>query len=70
MQVIEHQHQLARMLADALHQGDDPMLDSHFAVVAAEQEAGIAHQLRVYFRKARLQAMGEALQFVVFGGER
>ncbi|MNE70549.1 hypothetical protein D3C80_1663460 [compost metagenome] len=49
MQIIEHQHQVARMLPDALHQGDDPMLNGHFAIVAAQQKAGIAHQLRVYF---------------------
>ncbi|MNN62101.1 hypothetical protein D3C81_1773780 [compost metagenome] len=70
LHVIEHQHQFARMLGDALDQGDDPVLDRHVLIIATEQNAGIADLLWQHLRQARLQAMAEAARFVVFGSQR
>ncbi|MNV05535.1 hypothetical protein D3C71_958760 [compost metagenome] len=68
--VVEHQHQLSRMLGDALNQGDHPMFDSHLVVVTTQQETGIAHPLRHDFSQTGLQATRETFQIVVFGRQR
>ncbi|MNJ29117.1 hypothetical protein D3C77_236750 [compost metagenome] len=70
VQVVQHQHQLAPVAGNALHQGNDPMFQGQLAIVAPQQEPGLAHQRRVDFRQAGLQAMTEAFRVIVIGGQR
>ncbi|MCY1397123.1 hypothetical protein D9M71_121130 [compost metagenome] len=72
LQVVDHQHHVAgrTALGDTLRQGDDPVLDGQLVAVAAEQDAGVAHHAGIHLGEAHQQAVGEARQLVVLGGQR